>query len=287
MMRSKRCITLLFLSLLMCVVAVSCHKYNGFKRSSGFYYQYHLRTDSPEQPQTGDFVVVNMSLRVGDEVLSPMTRYNMLMDELYRGDIYSALRSMHLGDSATFIFDGRKFYEEFLAMGEYPYGKTPIYADVKLLKIMSKQSLDVAAEQLEEQKQQIREREDSLVFEYAQRNHIDNKIAGVYCRYNKIGNGEKPVKGQTVKVLYRGWMLNGTEFDRNLNTDNPCSFEVGMGQVGRGWDIVVSQMSIGDNITMVLPSSLAFGDQGNEILHIPPYTPVVYEVELLDIVPQP
>lgn len=284
MMKFNRCI-LFVCGVLLCVLAVSCRKPSGFKRESGFFYQYHVRTDNPEQPKTGDFVVVNMALRIGDSLFTPMTRYNMLMDELYRGDIYSALRSMHLGDSATFIFDGRKFYEDFLAMGEYPYGKTPITADIKLLKIMSKQNLDMAAEQLEEQKKQIREKEDSLIFEYAQRNHIDNKISGIYCKYNKIGGGEKPLRGQTVEVLYKGWFLNGTLFDQYLDSNSPASFEVGTGKVSRGWDLVVQQMSVGDNVTMVLPSSLAYGEHGNEELHVPPYTPVVYELELVNIIP--
>jgi FKBP-type peptidyl-prolyl cis-trans isomerase len=48
---------------------------------------------------------------------------------------------------------------------------------------------------------------------------------------------------------------------------------------------MVSQMSVGDEILMVVPSSLAFGDRGNEQFNILPYTPVVFDVELLNILP--
>ena len=281
----KKNILIWFLLAVLCVTAVSCRKYSGFKHSSGVYYQFHEQNEGNEQPKTGDFVVVNMQLRVDDIVLSPMTQNNMLMDELYKGDIYSALRMMHLGDSATFIFDGRKFYEEFFAMGDYPYGKKPIYADIKLLRIMSKQNLERAEELYEERKQQIQHIEDSLITDYADKKHIVNKISGIYCEYNNVGNGEKAEQGRKVAILYRAYKLDDVEFDRRLDPEDPLVFEAGMGQLARGLDIMVQQMREGDKMTMILPSSLVFGEKGSIELGIPPYTPLVYEVELLRVYP--
>ncbi|MBO6080146.1 MAG: FKBP-type peptidyl-prolyl cis-trans isomerase [Bacteroidales bacterium] len=284
-MMKKNSLIWVLVAVLLCVTLVSCKKYNGFKRNSGVYYQFHELNEGNEQPKTGDFVVVNMALRVEDSVLSPMTQNNMLMDDLYKGDIYTALRMMHLGDSATFIFDGRKFYEEFLGMGEYPYGKKPIYADIKLLRIMSKQNLERAEELYEERKELMRHLEDSLINNYVDKNHITNKIAGIYCEYVEVGNGEKAEQGCVVDILFRAFRLDGSEFDRSLDPENPFTFELGMGQVARGLDILVMEMREGDKITMVFPSSLAFGEQGFVNLNIAPYTPVVYEVELLHVHP--
>ena len=284
-MIKKRHLLLLFAATLLCILFSSCHKYDGFKKHSGFYYKFHTVNPNNEMPQTGDFVVVDMALRVGDSTLTPMNHYNMLMDELYKGDIYSALHTMHLGDSATFIFEGKKFYEEFLGLGEYPNGKTPIFADIKLLKIMSKQSLENAEEQFEEHKKQMAHIEDSLIIDYVDKYHIDNKISGIYCIYKKIGSGEKPEQNQVVEILYKSYRLDNTLFDCSVDPDNPLSFELGKGQIARAIDIMVSQMSVGDEILMVVPSSLAFGDRGNEQFNILPYTPVVFDVELLNILP--
>ena len=281
----KSTLLLLCMAILLGITTVSCRKYDGFKHHSGFYYKFHTINPDNEMPQTGDFVVVNMGLRIGDSTLSPMNHYNMLMDEIYKGDIYSALRTMHLNDSATFIFDGRKFYEEFLGMGEYPNGKTPIYADVKLLRIMSKQSLENAQEQFEERKKQIRHVEDSLILDYVDKYHIDNKIAGIYCIYKKVGSGEKPEQNQVVDILYRSYRLDNTEFDSSTDPNHPFSFELGKGQVARAVDIMVSKMSIGDEILMVVPSSLAYGDRGSDEYNILPYTPIVFDIELLNILP--
>lgn len=283
-MKNNRLIWI-FVALILCFSMTSCRKYSGFKHRSHLYYQFHVLNEDQEQPKTGDFVVVNMALRVDDSLLSPMTQNNMLMDELYKGDIYTALRMMHLGDSATFIFDGKKFYEEFLGMGEYPYGKKPIYADIKLLRIMSKQNLEKAEELYEEQKQQLRQEEDSLIFDYANRNHIDNKLAGMYCIYLNVGNGELAQKGQMVELLYRARMLDNTEFDRCIDPDHPLTIEVGAGQVAQGVDIMLLQMREGDKMTMIVPSSLAYGDKGNMEMNIPPYSPLVFDVELLRILP--
>ena len=110
---------------LMCVTAVSFRKYSGFKHTSGFYCQYHVQNEGNPQPQTGDFVEVNMALRAGDEVISPMTRNNMLVDDLYHGDIYSALRKMHLGDSATSFSTARSFTRIFSAWETIRMAKRP------------------------------------------------------------------------------------------------------------------------------------------------------------------
>ena len=269
---------------LICLSAISCRKYSGFKHdSSGYYYHYFSCNENNEQPQTGDFVVVNMGLRTKDTVISPMTQNNMLIDELYRGDIYCALRDMHLGDSATFIFNGKPFYEDFLGMGEYPYGKSPIYVDIKLLKIMSKQNLEKAEERYQEYKKQLRHVEDSLILDYVAEYRINDKFHGLHYTWNKRGSGPKAKAKQTVQILIRGRRLDNSVFDNSTDPEHPTTFEIGKDEVARGIDIMVQNMCVGDQMTVVLPSSYAFGEKGNEVFKIPPYTPVVYELELLKI----
>ena len=281
----NRLITLSILSILICLAAVSCRKYDGFKHhSSGYYYHFYSCNENNEQPQTGDFVVVNMGIRTQDTVISPMNQNNMLIDELYRGDIFCALRNMHLGDSATFIFDGPEFYEEFLGMGEYPYGKSPIYVDLKLLKIMPKQDLEKAEERYQEQKKLIRHIEDSLILDYVAENRIETRNNGLYCTWNKKGDGPKVEKNQTVQIIFCGRRLDNSVFDNSMDPEHPLTFEVGKDQVARGMDVMVQNMCVGDQVTVVMPSSYAFGEKGNEVFNIPPYTPIVYDIELLRII---
>ena len=169
-------------------------------------------------------------------------------------------------------------------MGEYPYGKEPVYADVKLSKILSKDDLALADELYREQRKQQRLREDSLAKAYANENHLKNVHKGIYYTVNRKGGGVKARKNQTVQILYRARRLDNTEFDRCLDPAKPCVFEVGKDQVARGIDIMVQEMNEGDQITAVFQSSLAFGDNGSTDFGIPPFTPVVYDVELLRVV---
>lgn len=275
---------LLAFLLLLCVVMTSCKRYSGFKHDSkGFHYKFHQLNEKNPKPETGDFVVVNMGLRTDDAVITPMTQTNMLIDELYRGDIYCALRSMHLEDSATFIFNGRKFYEKFLGMGDYPYGKSPIYADIKLLKIMSKENLEKAKEMYDEHMQQIRRREDSLVWDYVDQHFLDSVCHGIHFTYNLKGEGPKPLSGQTVEILYRGHRIDQSVFDSRMDPTNPLVVELGKSLLPYGMEVMLLNMCVGDRITMILPSSAAFGAKGNTEFRIDPYSPVIYELELLGI----
>ena len=122
----------------------ACSKYKGFKKDkTGFYYQFHGDIhDTADQPEIGDYVGFLMSLRAGDSLLIPMMPNEMLIDSLYEGDMFAALRTMHVGDSATFIFDGKKFFENMMAPGqEYEFGEDPLYFDIKLLGLMKKEEL--------------------------------------------------------------------------------------------------------------------------------------------------
>ena len=102
-------------ALVFCLVSGKCSKYKGYKkdRATGIYYQFFGDIhDTAVMPKTGDLVGMLFSLRAGDSVLIPMSPNEMLMDSLYEGDIYAALRMMHVGDSASFILDGKEFFRD-------------------------------------------------------------------------------------------------------------------------------------------------------------------------------
>lgn len=263
----------------------ACSKYKGFKKDkSGFYYQFHGDIhDTADQPQTGDLVGVLMSLRAGDSVLIPMMPNQMLMDSLYEGDMFAALRMMHVNDSATFIFDGQKFFQNMMNPAqEYEFGDDPLYMDVKLLGLMRKADFEKANAEYQTQLAERKMKEATEIEEYLQQNPgLKKTTSGVFVQNVKKGTGAKVEPLQTVKVHYTGRFVDGTVFDSSVERGEPFSFTVGSGQVIPGWDAVVSEMKVGDKVTVIIPSELAYGEgrQG-----IPPYTPLVFDIELLEIV---
>ena len=96
----------------------------------------------------------------------------------------------------------------------------------------------------------------------------------------KKGNGDKVEPLQTVKVNYTGRFVDGTVFDSS-DDDEPFEFTVGAGQVIPGWDAVVSTMKVGDKVTVLIPSEMAYREGRGAI---PPYSPLVFDIELLEIV---
>ena len=263
----------------------ACSKYKGFKKDkSGFYYQFHGDIhDTADQPQTGDLVGLIMSLRAGDSLLIPTIPQEMMMDSLYEGDMFAALRMMHVGDSATFILDGPKFFENMMNPGqEYEFGDDPLYLDVKLYGLMRKADFEKAKAEYEAQLGARQEQEKTEIEEYLKDNPgLKQNATGVYVKSVKKGSGDKVEPLQTVKVHYTGRFVDGIVFDSSVERGEPFTFTVGAGQVIPGWDAVVSEMKVGDKVTVLIPSDLAYGEgrQG-----IPPYSPLVFDIELLEIV---
>lgn len=97
------------------------------------------------------------------------------------------------------------------------------------------------------------------------------------------GEGESPNKGDIVTAHYTGKLLSGKVFDSSVERGAPFQFQVGVGQVIKGWDEALSKMKKGEKRLIVLPPHLAYGSKGAGSV-IPPDSFLVFEVELLDFV---
>ncbi len=111
---------------------------------------------------------------------------------------------------------------------------------------------------------------------------FDKTESGLHFKHIQKGDGAKPDKGQTVAVHYKGMLPDGKEFDNSYNRGNPIEFPVGMGQVIEGWDEGIMLLNKGDKARFVIPSHLAYGEQGAGGV-IPPNATLVFDVELMDI----
>ncbi|MEO2054886.1 MAG: FKBP-type peptidyl-prolyl cis-trans isomerase [Nitrospira sp.] len=97
-----------------------------------------------------------------------------------------------------------------------------------------------------------------------------------------VGKGAHPKKGQRVLVHYTGWLKNGDKFDSSVDRGEPFEFQVGVGQVIRGWDEGVMTMRVGGKRKLIIPPDLAYGRRGAG-RSIPPDATLVFEVELLNL----
>jgi FKBP-type peptidyl-prolyl cis-trans isomerase FkpA len=94
------------------------------------------------------------------------------------------------------------------------------------------------------------------------------------------GQGASPTATDTVKVHYRGTLINGTEFDSSYKRGEPTQFSVG--GVIKCWTEGLQRMKVGGKARLVCPSDIAYGDRGNQ--NIPGGAALLFEVELLDVI---
>ncbi|AAZ12406.1 peptidyl-prolyl cis-trans isomerase, putative [Trypanosoma equiperdum] len=98
------------------------------------------------------------------------------------------------------------------------------------------------------------------------------------------GDGKTiPRQGSIVTLDYVGYLPDGRKFDSTIERGKPFVFRVGCGEVIKGWDEGIVQMSKGERSRLTMPPSLAFGSTGFPGI-IPPNTVIVFEVTLLDVV---
>lgn len=105
---------------------------------------------------------------------------------------------------------------------------------------------------------------------------------GIYQKVIRKGFGEPPAKGNTVSVIYKGMLLDGTVFDQSALSGGPLKFKVGSGEIIEGWDKVVSTMRKGEKRLVVIPPELAYGSAGIGGV-IPADAYLVFEMELTAI----
>jgi len=116
----------------------------------------------------------------------------------------------------------------------------------------------------------------------AQKENVVKTASGLEYVDLVEGKGASPQKGQMVIVHYTGWLTDGKKFDSSRDRNEPFAFQIGVGQVIRGWDEGVSTMKVGGKRKLTIPPDLGYGKRGAGGV-IPPNATLVFDVELLDI----
>lgn len=107
---------------------------------------------------------------------------------------------------------------------------------------------------------------------------------GLQYKVLKEGNGPQPKETDTVKVNYRGTLIDGTEFDSSYKRGQPA--ELPLNRVIKGWGEGLQLMKVGSKYQLFIPPALGYGERGAGA-QIPPNSVLIFEIELLEIVKGP
>jgi FKBP-type peptidyl-prolyl cis-trans isomerase FklB len=122
---------------------------------------------------------------------------------------------------------------------------------------------------------------DSFLQKNKEKQGVVVTASGLQYKVVKMGTGAKPTPSDIVKVHYTGTLINGTKFDSSIDRGQPAQFL--LSGVIKGWVEGLQLMPIGSKFVLYIPADLAYGaTQASEF--IKPYSTLIFEVELLDIV---
>ena len=295
---------LMFLALAAIGLA-SCN--GGFKKGTGgMLYDIHVDKGAPRIKE-GDFVSLQLIAKTdGDSVL--MSTYEqghailtLLQKPQTNGDIFAGVKLLGEGDSATIKTNIDSITKK--GMHRPPLKGKYIVYEVKIDKVISKGKMaDTAFNStittyLKAQADVMKKAEPAKIKKYLDDSKLNGTTtpSGLVYTITKPGAGDKPSVGDTVSVNYVGKFVNGKLFETNVKevaqkekTFNPMQqykpihIAVGVRAVIPGWDEGLMLLNKGAKATFVVPSKLAYGEQGNQIIQ--PYTPLVFDVELVDII---
>jgi FKBP-type peptidyl-prolyl cis-trans isomerase FkpA len=108
------------------------------------------------------------------------------------------------------------------------------------------------------------------------------KVGGLHYWDIKEGTGKEAKSGSNVSVHYTGWLTNGRKFDSSVDRGQPFKFELGAGQVIKGWDEGVKGMKVGGKRQLRIPPEMGYGSRGAGTV-IPPNATLIFDVELLNV----
>jgi len=121
---------------------------------------------------------------------------------------------------------------------------------------------------------------EAFLAENAKREEVNVTESGLQYEILTAAEGDKPTAQSTVRTHYHGTFINGDVFDSSYDRGQPAEFPVG--GVIAGWTEALQLMTVGSKWRLYIPYNLAYGERGSQGA-IPPYSALVFDVELLDI----
>jgi FKBP-type peptidyl-prolyl cis-trans isomerase FkpA len=296
-------ITMLISSALL-VGLFSCNKseFEGYTRAeNGLHYKFFTHDESGVTPTEGDGVSFKyvFRLRSNDSIFvssadrsqdgSGVTSF-VLPKSSFVGSIEDAMMMMAKNDSASFIVSADSFFLKTNKGQSLPPFVKPnekIQVDIKMVDFKAKKELEENQKKQEAEMEALAAQEKPKMDAYLEENKITTAPTAsgiVFIETQKGKGGAHPGSTDLVTVHYTGTLLDGTKFDSSLDRGEPAAFP--LNQVIPGWTEAIQLMTKGSKAKIIIPSNLGYGPRGAGG-QIPPFSTLIFDVELIDFKPSP
>lgn len=281
------------------IMVTSCSKYPGFKKTdSGIFYKYYVESKDTVKAAEGSILTMNLKYRMKiadkDSVLfnsadSPKAFEIEQKKPEFKGDIYEAFGMLHKGDSATFILSAKDFFLKTAKYPQLPEGvdsTSMIYFDVKLLNV---ETIEARQKAEAAKAEKLKGEEPGKIQAYIAKNNVTvaPSATGIYVITQNPGSGRSIQKADFVTINLTVSSIEGNKIFSTLDKNKPITFEYGQPFDTKGFDEAIAAMKKGSKATVVVPSAMGFGDAGKKDMNgqdiISPFSPVVYDIEVLDL----
>jgi FKBP-type peptidyl-prolyl cis-trans isomerase len=276
------------------------HPYKGFSTTDNVtYFKYCDMGTTHKKMEPGSVIQAVLSYSKMNDSVFLTTRdkgypFSVFLthNSLARGSTYERhLLKSDEGDSLIYIVPVDSVFQYILhtPIPYFLHKGDMMKVHIRVSAIMDSIQYIAKAKAIREYRKDMDMQEQLDLLHYATANNIpdSDKRHNIYILPLTPGNGPAIQTGSLVSLAYRGSFLNGRMFD-SVPASSPLQFRCGdTAQMIPGLEIGIKMMCEGEKAKIIIPSQLAFGENGSSTGIVPPYTSVLYEVTILKVINGP
>lgn len=263
------------------VVLAACNS-NRVEEKDGLKYQFHDHDSNGKLAKLGDIMTFHLTLKNGkDSVLKDSHKEGapviaQVQKAQFKGAFEQGLLLLAKGDSATFFVPVDSLFKGYPQLPPVFTKGTDVRFSVKVIDIQTESEFQASRLKKAEGQKAI---DQKTIADFVAKNNMTNvqkTESGLNYVITAQGNGPQVTAGDSITVKYTGKLSSGKVFESNT-----FPLQVGKGMVIPGWDEGLQKFKQGGKGTLLIPSGLGYGDQGNPT--IPANSVLIFDVEILSV----
>jgi FKBP-type peptidyl-prolyl cis-trans isomerase FkpA len=263
------------------MILAACNS-NRVEVKDGLKYQFHEQAGKSKIAKMGDIITFHLKLiNAKDSVLKNSYKEGapiiaQVQKAQFKGAFEQGLMLLAKGDSATFFVPVDSLFKGYPQLPPVFTKGTDVRFVVRVVDVQSEADFKVSRSKDADKQKAIDAATIASIIAKNKMTNVQKTESGLNYVITTEGNGPQVAAGDSITVKYTGKLSSGKEFESNV-----FPLQVGRGMVIPGWDEGLQKFKQGGKGTLLIPSGLAYGDQGNPT--IPANSVLVFDVEILSV----